>query len=407
MTATLPTFDDHGRSGREPVDLLPRWHLAVLAVHRVTVDWRSRAVVLRVPDAVGRVLLDDHVLSCQQVDRPDSAPADTLAELSSGNRAEDGLGLGLLDDGPVADRRLVGPNEAKALDATEAGDQLYLVHTQTGVEVVYLDAIAARADSEWRGVVLVGADNLPAAMIEPWRREVTSRSADERFDLLGARAGEHELVRFADRGTRDVETLLRTLAIARCAPDLRMISTPDGRSPRWPVWRALLAAERLDLTPFTSPQEQGHRRTSGLGLPLFVLAQAQFYTTNAHVDYGKGHSLYCGHARPRSGLDKGYDLFTVADLAKLGETDWCSKCGGYAVRRLDDRQLEYYRSSHRLLSISEELDRQLDEAALDHLRGDLEEVADLEFDPDEGCSPPMQQWWEALRALRRIIDTYR
>ncbi|GAA1294140.1 hypothetical protein GCM10009634_48090 [Saccharothrix xinjiangensis] len=124
------------------------------------------------------------------------------------------------------------------------------------------------------------------------------------------------------------------------------------------MWRALLSPHQLDLTPFRSLQEQGTRRRSALGLPLAVLAHVQLYTTNYRPEYyGKGHSPYCSHARRQDSLDMGYDLLSVAELLVLEQPDWCGKCGGYAVRRLDDVQLRYYRSAHRLLEISEQLDR--------------------------------------------------
>ncbi len=40
------------------VQLLPHWHLGVLAAHTVAIDWSRRIALLKVPDLVGRVLLD-------------------------------------------------------------------------------------------------------------------------------------------------------------------------------------------------------------------------------------------------------------------------------------------------------------------------------------------------------------
>lgn len=123
----------------------------------------------------------------------------------------------------------------------------------------------------------------------------------------------------------------------------------------------MIGVARAALPALTRPHPlqaltgRGPRHRSGLGLPLAVLAHVQLYTTNTHRGYGKGHSPYCSHARRQDHLDSRYDLLTVAELLPIQEPEWCSKCGGYAVRRLDDVQLRYYRSAHRLLWISHQL----------------------------------------------------
>ncbi|GAA1294944.1 hypothetical protein [Saccharothrix xinjiangensis] len=404
LIATLPTPDKRHPRLAELVALLPRWHLGVLAVHTVAVDWRSRTVLLRAPDLVGRVLLDDRVLRCEQVDRPDE-PAVALDEWNSEERAPDALQPGVLDDGPVADRRTISSDQAEALGETSAGHQLYLVQSSAGVEVVHLDAIAKRGDPAWRGVLLTGADDLPRSLVEPWLAEISSWDENSRFDPLGTQDGEHQLVRLSFGGPREIEADLRTLALARIAPDLRRINTEHGQSLRWSVWRALLSPHQLDLTPFRSPQEQGTRRRSGLGLPLAVLSHVQLYTTNYRPEYyRKGHSPYCSHARRQDSLDMGYDLLSVAELLVLKQPDWCGKCGGYAVRRLDDVQLRYYRSAHQLLEISEQLDRHREGDDVEDLRAELDEVANLRLGRGHDYGVDMQEWQEAVRTLRGRLD---
>ncbi|MEW2578877.1 hypothetical protein [Streptomyces syringium] len=39
---------------------------------------------------------------------------------------------------------------------------------------------------------------------------------------------------------------------------------------------------------------------------------------------------------------------TIEELPRNKDFDPCSKCGGYAVRRLSDAQVAYYRAAHRL-----------------------------------------------------------
>ncbi|MFI9389568.1 hypothetical protein ACIG53_01685 [Streptomyces bauhiniae] len=69
------------------------------------------------------------------------------------------------------------------------------------------------------------------------------------------------------------------------------------------------------------------------------MAAVQLYTTNASpLIEGKGHSPLCRHAHERA-VVAGDDLLTVADLMERTDFDWCSKGGGYAMRRLSDTQL--------------------------------------------------------------------
>ncbi|MFJ2189927.1 hypothetical protein ACIOJE_18630 [Kitasatospora sp. NPDC087861] len=123
-----------------------------------------------------------------------------------------------------------------------------------------------------------------------------------------------------------------------------------------PVWLGLLAhAEDLDLEPFKAPDADPWR-SGGSGIPLGVLADVQVYTTNADPRIqGKGHSPFCAHSRER-GVVAGDDVLTVADLLDDDGYDWCSKCQGYAVRRLTDTQLSPYRAAHRLHDIAQTLD---------------------------------------------------
>ncbi len=86
--------------------------------------------------------------------------------------------------------------------------------------------------------------------------------------------------------------------------------------------------------------------------PLGPLADLQVYATDPYGRYqGKSHGL-CIHANY---LDSGHELLTLQEFLPLYEQDpgsgpwtgsgWCSKCGGYAIRRLDEEQFAHYWTS--------------------------------------------------------------
>ncbi|MFD0353692.1 hypothetical protein ACFVHW_08065 [Streptomyces sp. NPDC127110] len=116
-----------------------------------------------------------------------------------------------------------------------------------------------------------------------------------------------------------------------------------------------LLYHHLDLEPFEAPGGNGWK-PGGSGIPLGVLADVQVYAANADPRFqGKGHSPFCSHTRER-GIVASDDLLTVADLVSGKDFDWCSKCSGYAIRRLTDAQLAHYRAAHRLHDIAQQLD---------------------------------------------------
>jgi hypothetical protein len=155
-------------------------------------------------------------------------------------------------------------------------------------------------------------------------------------------------------GTEDRDLNLRLLALARGAHDLRSLDAGQPGGLPVAVWHGLLTEDRLDLVPFRQPGSDRWR--SGSGLLLGPLAAVQLYTTNADpLIGGKGHSPLCRHAHERA-VVAGDDLLTVADLMARTDFDWCSKCGGYAMRRLSDSQLSYYRAAHQLHDIKRRLD---------------------------------------------------
>ncbi|MER7315149.1 MULTISPECIES: hypothetical protein [Streptomyces] len=65
------------------------------------------------------------------------------------------------------------------------------------------------------------------------------------------------------------------------------------------------------------------------------------------------HSPGCQHQRGDRGLTWNYDLVTVEEMVRAEEFDPCSKCGGYATRRLTEAQVAYYRAAHRVHEIAD------------------------------------------------------
>ncbi|MEV6408830.1 hypothetical protein AB0M58_38845 [Streptomyces bobili] len=182
-------------------------------------------------------------------------------------------------------------------------EQLYaVIGVGIGVEVVALSVLEQRCAAGWQGVILAGASDLPEALLEtrlqamsvgePEGASVSARVYDPHDEAFGrslsAAEGERVLVRLCEG--RDVGQALRSLALARSVPDLRDLEAggyDDRGHPRRPftpdAWNGLLAMEQLDLEP------------------LNLLGNKEF--------------------------------------------EPCSKCGGYAVRRLTDPQVAYYRAS--------------------------------------------------------------
>ncbi|MGW9120338.1 hypothetical protein ACWGRV_27630 [Streptomyces sp. NPDC055663] len=135
------------------------------------------------------------------------------------------------------------------------------------------------------------------------------------------------------------------------------------------------------------------------------LAAVQLYTTNANpLIEGKGHSPLCRHAHERAVVPGG-DLLAVADLMARTDSDWCSKCGGYALRRLTDSQLSYYRAAHRLHDIKGRLDSQtgIPDSDTSAVIARLDELAAWQpVDEAEWCSSDSWRWQETVHELTRM-----
>lgn len=82
----------------------------------------------------------------------------------------------------------------------------------------------------------------------------------------------------------------------------------------------------------------------------------QLYTTDAAGRFERrAHSPGCQHQGRDRGLSRYYDLVTVEQLLGAEQFDPCSKCGGYATRRLSTTQVDYYRAAHRVHDLAQQV----------------------------------------------------
>jgi hypothetical protein len=372
LLARLPAPHPGRRGAREEPFLhsLSEWELGVLASWGHNADWEHLTAALRVPEPVAAALLSSHsALSCSVVE-------DTCEEARPDAAASPGLLVepGVFDDVPLGARHPVTTAHLRALRAlTPNADQLYLVlSVANGPEVMPLSVLEQRVRTSGPYLVIAAADDLPAAMLpqvgDPapnpdspetgaaWPARIRDAQHPDFGCSLGVAEGEQVVARHSGLfdGRRDARAALRSLALARAVPDLRELEggydeTGYRRRTVFPheVWQGLLAMEQLDLEPF-EPVSDGAWR-SGSGLPLGVLARVQLYTTDATGDFqGRAHSPHCAHQRHDGGLTRDYDLTTVEGMLHAERFDPCSKCGGYATRRLTEAQLAYYRAAHQV-----------------------------------------------------------
>ncbi|MBT2400850.1 hypothetical protein J7E89_34120, partial [Streptomyces sp. ISL-100] len=270
------------------------------------------------------------------------------------------------------------------------------------------------------GVLIAGASDLPGSVIGPDGPESSPEPEVRDAQRPGSGQGVHDphfgaglgLAEGGRRtlrhtyGTEDRDLNLRLLALARSAHDLRSLDADRLGGLPVAVWHGLLMEDHLDLAPFRQPSSDRWR--SGSGLPLGPLAAVQLYTTNANpLVEGKGHSPLCRHAHERAVVADD-DLITVADLmAARTDFDWCSKCGGYAIRRLIDSQLAYYRAAHRLHDIKRRLDGTsgTPDTDISTVITHLAELAAWQpVDEQQWCSSDSWQWQGTIRGLRRKAE---
>lgn len=387
VTMRLPEIRKDRRSGHERGFLsdLDEWTTGVLLTCLTHADWASGALTVQVPQRIAdRLVARSYDFDCKA--HHEQPVHSTPAPVSGPIRP------GVFDDTPVCDRQPLTADHLRLLRSSRGvADELYIVFsTDSGAETLSLPVLEKRLAGGWQCFLLAGASDLPTDVIDPWVREVGPEPEDRanlwpehtrvpHDPLFGEDLGlAHGATRAAWQAyyPADSEPNLRLLAMARGVQDLRTLDgghDDSGRSRTLPhpVWLGLLThARNLDLTPFEAPNpDRWHG--GGSGIPLAVLADVQIYTTNADPKIqGKGHSPFCRHSRER-GVVAGDDLLALADLLGHDDDDhWCGQCWGYAVRRLTDAQLSYYRAAHRLHEIA----KKLTTAQGGHGPGDLEEI---------------------------------
>ncbi|MGW6395307.1 hypothetical protein ACWFR1_33520 [Streptomyces sp. NPDC055103] len=429
LTAHLPEIqeDETYRSqGRETGLLadLDDWTIGILLTHLTGADWGRRRLTISVPQLIADQLLSrSSRLPCELVSAsPEAVAPKTVAAMTGTSH----LAPGVLDDTSVRRRIPLTADHLRLLRSVgDAEGELYIVFsTDGGTEVLPFPELERRATHGWRGVLVAGSTDLPAALIEPWSEEVGQRPDDqngwwpERLRTtddplfgqeLGLNSGAQRAawLVFGDEA-RERERNLRLLAVARGVRDLRSLDAGydrAGRSRGLPraVWNGLLASGRdVDLEPFEAPEADGWT-SGGSGIPLGVLADVQVYAVNADPRFqGKGHSPFCSHTRER-GVVAGDDLLTLADLLSGKDFDWCGKCSGYAIRRLTDPQLAHYRAAHRLHDIAQQLEPGRGGYDPAHLEGLADELRELEkWDPDgkhRSSTEDSRRWRRIVREL--------
>ncbi|MGD6757231.1 hypothetical protein, partial [Streptomyces sp. BH105] len=408
-------------------DRLSGWERGVLASFAVSAGWEAGQLVVRVrvPEVVAVRLLSGELgpgLSYEEQDGREEAAVRVVEP-----RLGEGVVPGVFDDTPVSGRRLVTAEHLRALrSSVREAEQLYVVAgLDQGVEVVALSVLEERCAAGWRGIILAAASDLPSELFNGreegpadeegpvWASRVHDPGKDGFGAQLSMAEGERVLVRLCE-GRLEVEQALRSLTLARSVVDLRELAydSYDAQgAPRRPfpadVWHGLLAMEQLDLEPFEGPDGDW----PGSDLPLGVLAAVQVYTTDAAGLYqGRARSPACAHRRLPYRLEAADELVPLARILGNQKFDPCSKCGGYAVRRLTEEQVTYYRAAHRLHTLAQNIryaaNNRGRQGGVDELVEALEEFSELDrsvlrtwFD----SSTERWQWKRVIRGLQESL----
>lgn len=379
-------------------------------------------MTLRVPETVAARLLSHQpsALSCL-------TPEQAVAAQEVAPQVPDGaLGPGVFDDTPVSERRAVTAGDLRALrTVSREVDQLYLVLSfEAGPEVLPLSVLEARVARGGRYVVVAAAGNLPDALVAGRREGLTADAVADDAPVwtprphepgqpdfgrsLGTAEGERLVVRLAPERSHP-DAALRCLLLARGVSDLRDLGDRRDLVP-FPVWDGLLAMEQLDLRPFR-PVGEDDAGWGGSGLPLGVLASAQLYTTDAAGRFeGRAHSPGCRHQGRDRGVTRYYDLVTAEQMLGAERFDPCSKCGGYATRRLSTAQVAYYRAAHQVHDLAQQVRWFLDQPDLGtdtaSLLTELKEW-DAATSPDDWFdeADEQRQWGRFIHRLLQRLET--
>jgi hypothetical protein len=219
--------------------------------------------------------------------------------------------------------------------------------------------------------------------------------AAEAFEWLG--------LPWADRWLTEIgATPTALVAVHRLAAvdDLRTVDLAEqalryGLMHSFLLHALLARGDCVDLTPFEHDVPLGQLAT----IPVYCSDARRRWEARRPWD-GKAHGPGCQHHKQLHGDD---DLLTLGEWVErlsdaAGESSWpcepcgCSRCGGFAIRRLDNVQLGYWRAVHEVYQAAKAI-----EACEQHLAGTCE--------PGREC----EQCDRALLAFARIgvvLDRY-
>ncbi|MDX3433897.1 hypothetical protein PV664_33995 [Streptomyces sp. ME01-18a] len=352
----------HEKSGQF-CGTLTEWEWGVLATWAKNVDWQNMTATVRAPGTVAsRLLMRTSALDCRPTEDPGGEPAGMPQQL---------VEPGVFDDRPIAERKPVTTAHLRAIRALlpDANELYVVLSAGSGPQVLDLSQLERKVNEGGTYVVVASASGLPRELLPPheqlddkdtervWPERIHDSGHPDFGRSLGLAEGERVVRRMVGgfNGPHAADAALRSLALARAVDDLRELegsrdATTGYRRSAFPsdVWHGLLAVEQLSLEPFE--QDSDDHPSGWSGLPLGILAQAQLYSTDAFGQFeGRAHSPDCAHQRhDNNGVTRAYDLVTVAQMLHAHRFDPCSKCGGYATRRLTDTQVAYYRAAHQV-----------------------------------------------------------
>ncbi|WP_369363418.1 hypothetical protein AB5L52_09845 [Streptomyces sp. CG4] len=338
---------------------LDDWTIGVLITYLTDADRGRRTLTPTAPDLIADRLLDrPSPIRCEPHTAGTGRPEDDAS-----NQPESHLRPGIFDDTPVRERQPIAAEHLRLLrTVAPVTDQRYLAFSTGGggAEVLPPPVIEKRLATGWRGAIVAGASDLPASLINPWIKEIGSRPE-----------GGQSI--WPDR-TRD---------------------TPDERF-----------GEELGLADGARATAWLRHKDDGLERDLRCLAPARGAADLRSLDGGhdrEGRRLTVTSAVWHGLLVAGRRL----DL----NFDWCSKCDGFAVRRLTDGQLCYYRAAHRLHNLARTLGPNRsapDGTDWEALETQLSDLSDWRRIGEKcGDAPESWKWLEIVRNLQHRLATFR
>ncbi|MFD8576702.1 hypothetical protein ACFV1H_15430 [Streptomyces virginiae] len=100
---------------------------------------------------------------------------------------------------------------------------------------------------------------------------------------------------------------------------------------------------------------------------------------------------------------------SIEELLYAKGFDPCSKCGGYAVRRLSDTQVTYYRAAHRLHHLIQVSTSGSGTADVEKYLSRLDELSSLDARAEQAWFPDRgqaRQWHQVTNRLRAGLEAH-